>query len=206
MNKMRKNFFLVGAAVLFASTLHAQQTDSVKTSELDEVTITANKTPQKQSQTGKVVSVITKSQLEKSSGKTLGQVLNEQAGLTINGSLNNAGTNQGVYMRGANIGRTLILIDGVPMYDPSFINSEADLNLVALNDIERIEIARGAQSTLYGSDAVAGVINIITTKTDVNKPVNAKAGLSYGSFNTSGEMRRCMAKAVLSITVCGTQK
>ncbi|HSC54710.1 MAG TPA: TonB-dependent receptor [Phnomibacter sp.] len=181
---MSYKLFLVGAAISIASTAGAQQQDSTRTKELEQVTITANKFLQKQNQTGKVVTVISKEQIEKSQGKTLGQVLNEQAGVTINGALNNLGSNQGVYTRGANIGRTLILIDGVPAYDPSFINSETDLNLFSINGIERIEIARGAQSTMYGSDAVAGVINIITTKASVQKPFNASATAAYGKFNT----------------------
>lgn len=181
---MSYKMFLVGAAVLLASTTKAQSADTTQVSTLDDVTITANKILQKQSQTGKVVTVIPKTVIEKSQGKTLGQLLNEQAGLTINGSLNNLGTNQGVYMRGANIGRTLILVDGVPAYDPSFINSETDLNFFSLASIERIEVARGAQSTLYGSDAIAGVINIITNKTDVKKPLQGSVGTAFGSFNT----------------------
>jgi len=55
---------------------------------------------------------------------------------------------------------------------------------MSVNDVERIEIARGAQSTLYGSDAVTGVINIITLKKDINKPVAVKSTLSAGNFNT----------------------
>ncbi|MEJ7672681.1 MAG: TonB-dependent receptor plug domain-containing protein [Chitinophagaceae bacterium] len=158
------------------------QGDSSKT--LDPVIITANKIAQKQSSTGKVITVITKEQIEKSSGRTVAQLLNEQVGVTINGALNNLGANQTVYLRGANAGRTLILMDGIPVYDPSFINNDFDLNLLSLNNVERIEICRGAQSTLYGSDAVAGVINIITLKTDISKPVNIKATIGVGSFGT----------------------
>lgn len=178
---MKKRFFAV-AAVMISSYAHSQ--DSTKRLTLDEVVVTANKVPQKQSSTGKVITVIGREQLDRSSGKTLGQLLNEQAGLTINGALNNTGTNQTVYMRGAATGRTLILLDGIPVNDPSLINNEFDLNLVSLNDVERIEICRGAQSTLYGSDAVAGVINIITIKKDISKPVNVKTALTAGSFGT----------------------
>ncbi|MBK7882920.1 MAG: TonB-dependent receptor [Chitinophagaceae bacterium] len=167
------------AAVCFSSQLYAQQ-DSAK--KLEEIVVTATKQPIKQSQTGKVITVITKEQIEKSTGKTVGQLLNEQVGLTINGALNNIGSPQSVFLRGATTGRTLVLLDGVPAYDPSLINNEFDLNLLSLNNIESIEICRGAQSTLYGSDAVAGVINIITTKSDVKKPFNAKASASAGSF------------------------
>ncbi|MCU0403372.1 MAG: TonB-dependent receptor [Chitinophagaceae bacterium] len=182
---MKKLCVLVGAAVLLSqSTMSQQKADSTNVSTLDEVVITANRFSQKQSQTGKVVSVINKEQLEKSAGRTLGQLLNEQAGITIPGALNAIGSPQTLSVRGAGPGRTLVLIDGIPAFDPSLINSEFDLNLMSLNDIERIEIARGAQSTLYGSDAMGGVVNIITTKTDVQKPFNVKATASYGNLNT----------------------
>lgn len=175
---MRKKFFML-AAVCFSSQLYAQQ-DSTKN--LDEIVVTATKQPIKQSQTGKVITVINKAQIENSTGKTVGQLLNEQVGITINGALNNIGSPQSIFLRGATTGRTLVLIDGVPAYDPSLINNEFDLNLLSLNNIESIEICRGAQSTLYGSDAVAGVINIITTKADVKKTFNAKVSASTGSY------------------------
>lgn len=177
---MKRN--LVVAALIISSPLFAQQDSVSKT--LDPVVVTAGKFPQKQSTTGKVVTVIGKEQLERSSGKTLGQLLNEQAGITISGALNNLGVNQAVYTRGAASGRTLILLDGVPVYDPSVITNEFDLNLLSLNNIESIEVCRGAQSTLYGSDAIAGVINIITAGNNAAKPVNVKAVLSAGSYST----------------------
>ncbi|CAN5776564.1 TonB-dependent receptor [soil metagenome] len=180
---MKKQWMMLGAAVMLASLANGQK-DSVQTAVLDDVTITANKLEQKQSSTGKVVSVITKEQIEKSAGKTVSQLLNEQAGITINGALNNAGSVQTIFMRGASSGRTLLLMDGIPMNDPSMINNEFDLNLFSLNDVERIEICRGAQSTLYGSDAIAGVINIITVKKDISKPLNVKANVSAGNYNT----------------------
>jgi vitamin B12 transporter len=178
---MKKKMFFV-AAVVFSSHLFAQQDSTSKA--LDEVIVTANRLQQKQSQTGKVITVIGSDVLDKSSGRTVSQVLNEQAGITINGALNNMGTVQTTYMRGANSGRTLILLDGMPVSDPSQINNEFDLNLLLINDVERIEIARGAQSTLYGSDAVAGAINIITQKQNIKKPFNLKSTLSGGNLGT----------------------
>lgn len=178
---MKKKIF-IAAAVLFSSQAQAQQDTARKT--LDEVIVTANKFLQKQSTTGKVITVITKEQIEKSAGKTVAQLLNEQAGITVSGALNNLGSNQTVYLRGASAGRTLILMDGIPVYDPSFINNDFDLNLLSLNNIERIEICRGAQSTLYGSDAVAGVINIITIKKNITKPFNVTATAGAGNYGT----------------------
>ena len=177
---MTKKFLT--SVFIFAAVAANAQTDTVHANKLDEVVVTANKYPQKQSTTGKVITVITQDQIEKSAGKTLSQLLNEQAGITINGALNNAGAVQTVYVRGAASGRTLILLDGIPVNDPSMINNEFDLNLFSLDNIDRIEICKGAQSTLYGSDAIAGVINIITVRQDVTKPVNIKATLSEGNL------------------------
>lgn len=190
---MKKHFFVV-AAVIINSQLQAQQQDTTG-KVLDEAIVTANKFEQKQSQTGKVVTVITKEQLEKSNGKTVAQILNEQAGITINGAFNAAGSVQTVFMRGASSGRTLILLDGIPVNDPSMINNEFDLTLFSINDIERIEICKGAQSTLYGSDAIAGAINIITIKKDVNKPFTIKATTSFGNKNTVRNNLQLFGKA-----------
>lgn len=183
---MKKKIF-IAAAVLFSSQVYAQKpvqknaTDSTKN--LDEVVVTATKFPIKQSLTGKVVTVINREQLERNSGKSLTEVLNTQAGLIINGSSNISGTNQDVYLRGAAAGKTLIMLDGVPVYDASGISGAFDLNLINADQVERIEILKGSQSTLYGSDAIAGVINIIS-KIGGAKKINANANLSAGSYNT----------------------
>jgi len=180
---MSKKLTLLSTTLLSATVLLAQQ-DTLATKQLDDVIVTTNKVAQKQNTTGKVVSVITKAQIEKSAGKSVAQVLNEQAGLVINGAFNNTGSVQTLYMRGASAGRTLILIDGIPVNEPSTITNDYDLNLFSINDVERIEICKGAQSTLYGSDAVAGVVNIITVKSNITKPFEGKATLTAGSFNT----------------------
>jgi vitamin B12 transporter len=177
---MKKKIF-IAAAVVISSQLYAQE-DS--TTQLDQVVFTANKYPQKQSSTGKVLSVINREQLERNIGRTLGQVLNEQAGLIISGSQNTLGTNQTVYLRGASEANTLILIDGVPANDASGISGNFDLNQIAIDQVERVEILKGAQSVLYGSDAVAGVINIITKKLNGNKKANINASAAGGTYGT----------------------
>ncbi|MEO6314202.1 MAG: TonB-dependent receptor [Chitinophagaceae bacterium] len=180
---MRKEFFVV-AATFISSSVFAQQPDSSQARQLDEVVVTANKFAQKLSSTGKVLTVINRAQLERNTGRTLAQVLNEQAGLIINGAQGPLGTNQLIYMRGAGAANTLILIDGVPANDASGVTAEFDINHFAIDQIERVEILKGAQSVLYGSDAVAGVINIITKKQGSSKPAGFNATLAGGSYGT----------------------
>ncbi len=167
------------------SSVFGQEKDSLQKSstptQLEDVIVTANKIEQKQSGTSKVITVITAAQIQQNAGRTIAQLLNEQAGLSLPGALSNLGTVPSIYMRGAASGRTLILLDGAPVGDPSMISNEFDLNLVPLNQVERIEILKGAQSTLYGSDAIGGVINIITKSK--GSPFVSGA-LSYGSYGT----------------------
>ena len=167
--------------MIIGSPLLAQ--DSSRVSSLDEVVFTANKYPNKTSLTGKVLTIITKDQIEKAGGKDLSQILNEQAGIFISGSNSNAGKDKTIFLRGAAGEHTLITIDGVPVYDASGIGSNFDIRNMPIDNIERIEILKGSQSTLYGSDAIAGVINIITKKHG-QKPLNATGVLSYGSNET----------------------
>lgn len=193
---MRK--FFVVAAVIFSSQLHAQifkqkkpdTTVIITTDEfpyqsrtLDRVVITTNKYPKKQSQTGKVTTVIDKTILENFGGHTTGEILNMVAGVAVNGANNNLGTNQRISVRGSSDGNVLLLIDGIPANDPSVITNYFDLNFINPAQIERIEILKGGQSTLYGSDAVSGVINIITKKT-LNKKLAPYGSASYGSYHT----------------------
>lgn len=177
-----KRVLLLATAALCPLFAWSQQ----KNLSLDEVVVTANKFDEKASQTGKVVTVIDQKELVHSRGKTLGVLLDEQAGITVNGSSGAPGTNQTVYMRGADPKYTLILIDGIPVNDVSYNDYKFDLNLIPLSAIERIEIIRGGYATLYGSGTASGVINIITKKGG-QRPFNVTAGLSGGSYSTFRE-------------------
>ncbi|MEN9548858.1 MAG: hypothetical protein RIR12_1449 [Bacteroidota bacterium] len=183
---MKKEFLLM-AAIFFVSHLTAQnrslQTADTIGNQLDEVVVTATKYPVKTSVTGKVLTVITREQIERSGGKDLSQLLTEQAGIYIGGANSNAGKDKSLYLRGGYIAHTLITLDGIPVYDPSGIGSNFDIRNLSLATIERIEILKGSQSTLYGSDAINGVINIITRKVG-SKPLAGNTLLSYGSNET----------------------
>jgi vitamin B12 transporter len=184
---MKKKIF-IAAAVIISSHAQAQTQlapilsgDSAKL--LNDVVVTATKFPLKTSATGKVVNVITKEELQKAGGRDITQLITEKTGVYINGFNSNVGKDKNVYVRGANPAFTLITIDGIPVYDASGIGGNFDLRNMAIDNVERIEILKGSQSTLYGSDAIAGVINIITKKGG-NKPVGVNGLASYGSNNT----------------------
>lgn len=178
----------------------AQETGDTARRQLDQVVVTATKYPLKQSQTGKVVIVVTRQELEKAAGKQLGEVLSEQAGITVAGALNDPGTNQSIFIRGAGSGRALILVDGIPVADPTQTDNSFDINLIPVSMIERIEISKGAQSTLYGSDAIAGVVNIITVKSDIKKPFNGKASFSGGNYGTYNGNAQIYGKLAQKLT------
>jgi vitamin B12 transporter len=167
-----------------APNVVVSQQDSLRTTQLSEVVITASKFPKSKNETGKVLTVIDADELNRAAGKDLAQVLNEQVGLAINGANSNAGKDKSIYLRGAKSEYTLILVDGIPLTDPSSVTGGAyDLRLLSLDQVERIEIMKGSQSTLYGSDAIAGVINIIT-KSQSEKPIQVNGTLGYGTYNT----------------------
>lgn len=149
------------AQLMISQVANAQTQDSLQ---LKDVVISATKNDQKQSQTGKVVTIISREVLERSNGKSLPDLLSEQAGIVISGGNSNQGKDKSIFTRGALGGYTLVLIDGIVQNDPASISGTFDLRLFSIDQIDHIEILKGGQSTIYGSDAVAGVINIVTKK------------------------------------------
>ena len=173
----------------------AQQSDSVKAT-FSEIVVTATKTETPLSAIGSTVTVITSKEISERHLQTVVDVLREMPGLIIiqQGGPGKLAT---VFMRGANSNHTLVIVDGVTMNDASSPNNAFDFSSMNTNDVDRIEIVRGPQSTLYGSDAIAGVINIIT-KRGTDKPQysffgeggsngyyrgNLSALASYGNFH-----------------------
>ena len=178
---MNIKFIFILLGFCFCNNLFAQKELE---SNINELTISANRFVQKLNETGKTVTIISDTTLRQYEGLTLGQVLNMQSGLNIVGANGNFGTLQTVFTRGASSGNTLILWNGMPLSDASNIDAGVfDLNLIPIEQIGRIEIVKSSQSTLYGSDAMAGVINIITKETK-GKKFSPFVNLAYGSFDT----------------------
>ena len=173
---MQKTIKLSLISIALLSQLNAKEVVA-----LQDVTVTtATKSSQSIKDLTANVDVITSQEIEQKHFTTLTQALNSVAGInyTSNGGI---GSTTSIYLRGAGNNRTLILIDGVRYQDPSNTNG-ASIGHLMINDIERIEIIKGAQSGIWGADASAGVINIITKK--AKKGVHVSAKLEAGSFNT----------------------
>ncbi|MFC0283273.1 TonB-dependent receptor plug domain-containing protein [Camelimonas abortus] len=130
--------------------------------QLDEISVTANLTPTELSRVGSAVTVITAKQLEEQHIRFVADALRQVPGVAVSRS-GPPGKQTQVRLRNSEANQTLVIIDGVVANDPA-AGSEYDLANLLTEDIERIEVLRGPQSALYGSDAVGGVINIVTKK------------------------------------------
>ncbi len=183
---MKKQVVIVCVLLLtFLSTnLFAQEEERVE--ELDEIVITATKFKLKKENTGKVIYKISQQDIQNNAGKTVIELLNNIPGIEIRGVNSNPSEPRGTFVRGGRGRQVLVLIDGVPVSDPSGINQEYDLRLLSLNQVENIEILKGASSTLYGTGAATGVINI-TLKKSSKKQVTGTYEVSMGTNNTSNK-------------------
>ena len=181
---MKKQLLIVGAiAMSFANTKITAQ-EQEKTEKLDEVVVTATKFNLKKEHTGKVIYKITKKEIENNAGKTVVELLNNLPGIEIKGANSNRGSVRGTYIRGGRSRQVLVLIDGIPVSDATGINQEYDLRLLSLNQVESVEVLKGAASALYGSGASTGVINIILKKSSKNE-ISAIYEASLGTNNSS---------------------
>ena len=173
---MSKNIKLSLTLVALLSQLNANQTII-----LEPITVSsATKTAQAIEDVTSNVNVITAAEIEEKHYTTVTQALNSIAGFnyTNNGGL---GSNTSIYLRGAGNNRTLVLVDGIRFQDPSNTNG-ASIQHLMIQDIQRIEVIKGAQSGIWGADASAGVINIITKK--AKNGTHASFHIEGGSFNT----------------------
>ncbi len=154
------------------------------TLKLDEVVITASRVEESLRMVTKSVTVITDVEIQQKGTQSVIDVLNDVPGVTIS-SYGPPGGAEYMYVRGAANGKTLVMIDGVRVQNPGSTSNALSLAYLGTDNIERIEVVRGAESVLYGSDAMGGVINIITKK-GKGKPT-VTAGFEGGSFETFKE-------------------
>ena len=169
-------------AVAFGFTVSATaQTASIEETKLDTIIVNGSRLDQTMTEIGSSVSVITRDDLEELGVDFALDAIATAPGVTVN--QNGAfGGNASVRIRGASNDQTLVLIDGVPVNDPTGTGGGYNFAYLDTDTIERIEVLKGPQSTLWGSDAIGGVVSI-TTK----RPTEGLSGTvfgEYGSFNT----------------------
>jgi vitamin B12 transporter len=145
--------------VLAVATVAAAQTN--ETTRLEPVLVTGTRIPEELANTPSAVTVVPREQIDTQQQRTVADVLRDVPGLDIVQS-GQPGALTSVLMRGANGNQTLVLIDGVRVNNA--FNNAFDFSNLPVDNIERIEILRGPQSTLYGSEALGGVINIVTKR------------------------------------------
>ena len=180
MNYLRLFFLLT----IFTTSIFAEG-DTLKVS-LSDVLVTATKYPTEVQNISSSYSIIGKEQIKQTNSPSVLQLLRDVQGISI-AQQGGIGKLNSLFMRGANANHTLVLIDGVEVNDPSSPSNAFDLSNLQTNNIERIEIVRGPQSTLYGSDALAGIINIFTEKGgSINKLQLRTEGGSNSYYKGSG--------------------
>jgi vitamin B12 transporter len=127
------------------------------------VTVTANRSPTSIQRTGSAITVISADDIRSSNPASVADLLRSVPGVSIS-ETGGPGGSTALRLRGNDARHTLVLIDGVRVNDPTDVGGGFDFSSLATRDIERIEVLRGPQSALYGSDAIGGVVNIITTR------------------------------------------
>lgn len=181
-----------GAALLavcaFAPFPALAQSSPPATSPAPELVITPTRTLLDPAKSGSALTVVTAAEIDRAGGKGIADVLRQVPGLDVV-ETGGTGSTVSVSLRGAQDGQTLIMLDGVRIGDPTLTTGQVDLGQFAVTDIERIEVLRGPQSALYGSDAMGGVINIITRRGSLTprREVTLEGG-SYGTIHTRGRM------------------
>lgn len=155
--------------IFFCITSLISVNAQIKEHNLPDVIVTATRTSTPTLEIASSYSIITADELKQFQHSTVLEVLKTVEGLNIT-QQGGRGTLSSVFVRGAKPYHTLVMIDGMEVNDPSSPNNAFDLSTLLIDNIEKIEIVRGPQSTLYGGDAVAGVINIITQNGRGTKP------------------------------------
>jgi outer membrane receptor for ferrienterochelin and colicins len=153
------------------------QQDSLQFYELEEVILTATRSEKKSSSIPMPIETISRERIRKSGFRRLNELLQEQTGITE--TIDESGF-RGIQMQGVSSQYIKVLIDGLPIVGRS--SGNLDLSRLAIGNIRKIEIVKGPSSSLYGSDALGGVINIITEKPKKEK-LNGDVNASFGTFN-----------------------
>lgn len=177
---MRK-YLLMLAACLLLNQLQAQTQDSVTT--LSEVVISGTRFEVPPEKSGKIIFKLSEKDLNQQAGRSLADILHQTPGVQMDGNYSNPGANISYYIRGGRNRHSLITLDGIPMVDPSGIEPFFDLRFLSGAQLEGVEILQGSLSTLYGSSAAGGVINLYSKK-NKSDGIHGSVSTTAGSWNS----------------------
>lgn len=163
---------------LLLSSFHLATAHAEQNQDNSEIVVTANRTANTVDETLAPVTIITKEDIARTQASSLPELLQTTPGLSFTGS-GGFGSASGFSMRGTNTDHILYLIDGVPI--GSATSGQTSIQYIPIAQIERIEVVRGPRSSLYGSDAIGGVVQIFTR---ISSEENLTASAGYGSDNT----------------------
>lgn len=171
-NIYRKSFVSALLVIIFSGIVRAEDV------ELDKIVVTPSRIEESSGDVGRTVDVVTSSDIEKSGSQDLAAALTDLTSVDIS---NYGGPNaeKTIRMRGSTSAQVLVLMDGRPINNPR--NGSVDLSSIPLDNISRVEVMHGAGSSLYGSSAMGGVVNIITK----NPPKKGQKAEIYSSFGTA---------------------
>jgi len=176
---MKSLLFSSAALIALTAPVFAQITD-------ENVVVSATRIPTPVAQIASSVTVITAADIEARQQRSLPDVLRSVPGVNIVQS-GGAGGQTSLFLRGTNSNHTKVLLDGIDIADPSTPSGAADISKLLAGDIAKLEVLRGPQGALYGSDAIGGVVNIITQSGEGPMKITADAeGGSFDTFNQRG--------------------
>jgi vitamin B12 transporter len=201
---MNKKVCVLGVCCTLISTFgFSQQEEETKVEQLTEVVVTNSRFEIKKEDSGKVITKITQEELQHLQGKSIAEIINTTVGIEINGTKSNAGQNLSYFVRGGSNRQVLILIDCIQVTDASQIANDYDLRLLNADQVESIEILKGASSTLYGSGAATAVINI-KLKEASKKSISANFRSVLGSNQSQSDTNYVIEDFRNSVSINGT--
>ena len=171
---MKPFFYSSVALIALAAPAFAQVTN-------ENVVVSATRIPTPLAQIASSVTVITAADIEARQQRSLPDLLRSVSGVNIV-QTGGAGGQTSLFLRGANPNHTKLLLDGIDIADPSTPSGAIDISKLLAGDIAKVEVLRGPQGALYGSDAIGGVVNIITKGGE--GPMKITANMEGGSFDT----------------------
>jgi vitamin B12 transporter len=203
---MQNRPWLVVAAFLLAAPFICRAQDATSSAlsnseaEPERIVVSATRIETPVNEIGSSVTLISAEEIERNQWRTLPDLLQTVPGLNIV-QTGGPGGKTSVFMRGSNSNHTKVIIDGIDANDPSQ-DGVFDFGQVLTSDIERVEVLRGPQSSLYGSDAIGGVVNIVTKKGEGPPQFTGRLeGGSFGTFNQSASVRGSVSRFNYSFNV-----